>query len=79
MLDIEGIGRQLEKSGKADKLRKIAQSEDGRRLGGMLDAGAVERAAASGDPKAISGLLSGILSTEEGRRLAAALSEAMKD
>lgn len=77
-MDIEKLGRELEKSGKADKLKAVADSEDGRRLAEMLDAGEVERAAASGDVRALQGILRQVLQTDEGKRLARQLGETMK-
>ena len=69
---------ELEKSGKADKLRELADSEDCRALGAMLDAAAVAKAVAKGDGEAINGILRQVLSTEEGRRVAQKINEAMK-
>ena len=74
-MDIEKITGELEKSGKADKLR---DSEDCRALGAMLDAAAVAKAVAKGDGEAINGILRQVLSTEEGRRVAQKINEAMK-
>ena len=48
-MDIEKITGELERSGKADKLRELADSEDCRALGAMLDAATVAKAVASGD------------------------------
>ncbi len=77
-MDIEKITGELEKSGKADKLRELADSEDCRALGAMLDAAAVAKAVAKGDGEAINGILRQVLSTEEGRRVAQKINEAMK-
>lgn len=79
MHDIDNIGRELEKSGKADKLKKLAASADGRKIGSMFDAEAVERAAVSGNAGAMRNILSSVLQSEEGRRLAADLMEIMQD
>lgn len=77
-MDIEKITGELEKSGKADKLRELADSEDCRALGAMLDAAAVAKAVSNGDSNAISGILRQVLSTEEGKRMARKINEAMK-
>ena len=76
----EGVkGMDIEKiTGKADKLRELADSEDCRALGAMLDAAAVAKAVAKGDGEAINGILRQVLSTEEGRRVAQKINEAMK-
>ena len=77
-MDIEKITGELGKSGKADKLRELADSEDCRALGAMLDAAAVAKAVSSGDSNAINGILRQVLSTEEGKRMARKINEAMK-
>lgn len=77
-MDIEKLGRELEKSGKAEKLKSVASSADAKKLSAMLDAQAVERAARSGDGAAIRQILQQVLATDEGRRLAQKIGEAMK-
>ncbi len=76
-MDIEKMSRELEKSGKAEELRKLADTEDGRALGAMFDAAALAKAVSSGDQHAIQGVLRQVLNTEEGRRIAKQLSDAM--
>lgn len=68
--NFEQLGRELEKRGKTEEIRQLAESADGQRLGKMLDQGAIERAAKSGDAAALHSLLGAVLSTEEGKRLA---------
>lgn len=75
----EDIGRELEKRGKADKIKQLADSEDGRRLSKLIDQKAIEAAARKGDSAALSGILSQVLSTDEGKRLAASLQQLMRD
>ena len=70
MRNYEEIGRELQRRGKTDALKQLAQSDDGLRLGKMVDANAIEQAAKSGDGDAIRSMLTQVLSTEEGRRLA---------
>ncbi len=70
MKPLEDLGRQLQQSGKADRIRQIAESEDGAKLSRLLDAKAVESAAKSGDSEALRRMLAQVLSTDEGRRLA---------
>lgn len=77
-MNLEQIGRELQKSGKAEKLRALADSEESRRICELVDQAAVERAAASGDEAALRGILRQILSTDEGKKLAQKLSETMK-
>lgn len=70
MQNIEELGRELERQGKGDKIRALAESSDGRRITEMLDADAVANAAKSGDGAALQKLLAQALSTDEGKRLA---------
>lgn len=78
MNDLEKLGGQLEKSGKSDRLKSIAESDDGKAVGRMVDAEAVRKAAGSGDMAALQNILRGVLSTDEGRRLAESLKKAME-
>lgn len=78
-MNLENLGRQLQSSGKADKIKQIAQSDEGQRLSQMVDAKAIEAAAKSGDNQALRNLLGQILSTEEGRRLAENVKRIMED
>ena len=77
-MDLESFSRQLEASGLAEKLRGAAESPECRRLGELLGGDKLAAAARSGDERAIKGLLSEILNTEEGRRLAGRIKDAMK-
>lgn len=79
MKDFERIGRELERRGKTDSIKSIAESEDGQRIGRMLDAEAVERAARSGDAAAMRSILGQILGTDEGKRLAESIRKMMQD
>lgn len=78
MRDLERLGEELKKRGKTDKLKSIADSADGQAIGRMIDPQAVERAARSGDAAALQTILSQVLSTDEGRRLAESLKKAME-
>lgn len=77
-MDIEKIGKELAKSGRFDKIKAMADSEDGRKLSAMLNTDNIEKAAKSGDTETLKGILNQVLGTEEGRRLAQQISEAMK-
>ncbi len=79
MQNFEELGRELERRGKTEKLKALADSSDVQKLGKMLDPGAVERAARSGDSQAIKDLLSSVLNTREGQRLAQSVQQLMKD
>ena len=78
MADLEALGKALERSGKAEALRALAASEEGRRLARQIDVGAAEAAARKGDASALAALLRGVLGTAEGRRLAQSVEELMK-
>jgi hypothetical protein len=77
-MDFEKIGKELARSGKIDRLKTMAGSEDAKRLSAMLDAEAVKTAAMNGDAEMLRGILDKVLGTDEGRRLAQQLSDAMK-
>ena len=79
MQNFEQIGRELERLGKADQLRKLADSPDSAKLAGMIDADAIGRAARSGDADALKKLLGSVLRTKEGMRLAENIRKMMDD
>ena len=79
MQNFEELGRELERRGKTEKLKALADSQDVQKLGQMLDPAAVERAAKSGDSQALRSLLGSLLSTQEGQRLAQSVQQLMKD
>ena len=78
MKDLENLGRRLEQSGKSDKLRQLADSADGKAVRRMVDAEEIGKAAKSGNMAALQDILRGVLSTEEGKRLAENLKKAMQ-
>lgn len=79
MKNLEDMERRLVQSGKADKVRAIADSKDGQNLLRKLDANQVERAVQSGDSDALSRILMDVLRTSEGRRIAQQLEQTMKE
>ena len=78
MLDLERVNAEIEKSGKKDRLKSLADSAEGRAVSRMLDPAAVEKAAKRGDTAALQSILSDVLSTDEGKRLAERLKKAMQ-
>ena len=78
MKDLERISRELEKSGKSEKLKSLAGSKEGEAVSRMLNAAEVERAAKAGDMAALKSILSQVLSTDEGKALAENVKKAMK-
>lgn len=71
MKDLESIVRALQSSGKAGELEQLAASRDGKKLSGMIDGAALEKAVRSGDGAALQRMLGTLLSTPEGKNLAA--------
>ena len=76
--EFEKIGRELQRQGKTEKLKSLADSEEGKAVSRMIDAEAVQKAAKSGDAAALKNILSQVLSTSEGQRLAESLKKAME-
>ena len=78
MKDLDKLGNELKKSGKSEALMKLAESPDGKAVGRLVDAESVRKAAKSGDMAALQDILRGVLSTDEGKRLAEGLRTAMQ-
>ena len=70
MQNFEQLGRELERRGKTDQLKKLADSPESAKLAGMIDGSALGKAAKAGDSEALKKLLGSVLSTPEGKRLA---------
>ena len=66
MKDLERLGSELKKSGKSEAVSRL------------VDAEAVGKAAKNGDMAALQDILRGVLSTDEGKRLAESLRKAMQ-
>lgn len=79
MKNLEDMERRIIQSGKADKVRAIADSKDGQSLLQKLDTNKVERAVQSGDSEALGRILMEVLRTGEGRRIAQQLEQTMKE
>ena len=79
MQNFEQLGRELERRGKTDALRALAESEDGARLAAMLDGNRLQEAAKAGDSAALRAMLGSVLGTEEGKRLAEGIRKMMKE
>ena len=78
MNEFEKLGIKLERSGKTEKLKSLAESEEGRAVSKAVDADALRDAVKSGDAKALRTILSQVLATSEGQKLAENLKNAMK-
>ena len=66
----EDVGQELMRRGKTDDIKRLAESEDGQKISRMVDAEKLQQAAKSGDSRTVHELLSAVLSTDEGKRLA---------
>ena len=77
MEDLGELARALQSGAKGRELQRLTESDDARRVGKLVDGEALRRAAQSGDATALKKLLGGILSTPEGRRLAADVQKLM--
>ena len=78
MQSFEDVKRELSKSGKGAELSALAQSADGAKLSAILDGEKLQKAAQTGDGEALRAMLGTVLSTEEGRRLAANIKKLME-
>ena len=78
MLDLERVNAEIERSGTKDRVKSLADPAEGRAVSRMRAPAAVEMAAKSGDTAALQSILSDVLSTDEGKRLAERLKKAMQ-
>lgn len=78
----EGLGcaeNQLARDGRLQRLQEIADSTDGQKLADALDAQKIEQAARAGDTETLRQILTQVLSTDTGQRLAGKVKDAMQD
>ena len=78
MPNYEQLGRELERRGKTEDIKRIAESPDGQKLSQMINPAEIEQAAKSGDSDALRNMLSQVLSTDEGKRLAESVKKIME-
>lgn len=78
MQNFEHLGKELERRGKTEEVKRLAESPEGQKLAGMIDPAQIEQAARSGDSEALRQMLSSVLSTQEGRRLAESVRKMME-
>ena len=74
---LDELQRQLERQGKTGALAALTESEDGKRLEKSLDSALLARAQ-QGDGAALRQLLSQVLASGEGQRLAAQVQKLME-
>jgi hypothetical protein len=76
-MDIKKYGQEFLQGKNAEALRKVADSEAGRRVASMLDPSKVERAAKDGDTQALEDILRQVMSTPDGKALAEQVKKAV--
>lgn len=70
-MDLGKYSESVLSSKNAGALKKLSESENGRRVAGLIDEEKLKRAVQSGDGDALQSALQTILSSPEGRALAA--------
>lgn len=78
-MDLEKYAQEVKQGRQGAALDALARSETGARLAASLDGEKLEKAARSGDMKALSRMLGDILSTPEGRDFARQVERTVKD
>lgn len=79
MKDLDTLKNQLARDGRLQRLQEIADSTDGQKLAGVLDSQKIEQAARAGDTETLRQILTQVLSTDTGQRLAGKVKDAMQD
>ena len=79
MKDLDALKNQLARDGRLQRLQEIADSPDEQQLAGALDAQKIEQAARAGDTETLRQILTQVLSTDTGQRLAGKVKDAMQD
>ena len=69
-MDAEKLARELERDRRGEALRRLGSSPAGKKLEGMIDGAALQKAFQSGDAAALKKILGELLATPEGRALA---------
>lgn len=77
MNQFEKMGREILGGANGGKLRSLSETPEAQKIGKMVDTGALRAAAESGDTQAVRDALSRVLSTAEGKKLAAQLGSMM--
>ena len=79
MKDLDVLKQELARDGRLKRLQAIADSTDGQRFADALDAQKIEQAARTGDTELLRQILTQVLSTDAGQRLAGKVKDAMQD
>lgn len=78
MQDLEKLREELQRRGQAERLKTLASSADGQKLGRMVDRTALAEAMRKGDAETLRDIMSRLLSTSEGQRLNAELQKMLR-
>jgi len=76
--NFEQLGKELERRGKTEQIKQLAQTPEGQRFSKLVDADELERAARNGDAAAMKNIISKVLSTGEGKMLAESVRKMME-
>ena len=79
MKDLDALKSQLARDGRLQRLQEIADSTDGQKLAGALDAQKIEQAARAGDTETLPGVRAEHLREDLPQRLAGKVKDAMQD
>ena len=79
MKDLDALKQELARDGRLQRLQAISDSTDGQRFADALDAQKIEQAARTGDTETLRQILTQVLSTDAGQRLAGKVKDAMQD
>ena len=79
MKDLDALKNQLARDGRLQRLQEIADSTDGQKLAGGRDGEKSVQAARAGDTETLRQILTQVLSTDTGQRLAGKVKDAMQD
>lgn len=79
MKDLDALKQELARDGRLKRLQAIADSTDGQRFADALDAQKIEQVARTGDTELLRQILTQVLSTDTGQRLAGKVKDAMQD
>ena len=77
MNDFGKLARELQSGEKGEALRRLSSAPEGRRLEGMIDGAALEKALQSGGAAALKAMLASLMATPEGKRLAEGVGKIM--
>ncbi|MGI5984369.1 MAG: hypothetical protein GXY01_06730 [Clostridiales bacterium] len=75
MNEFEKISKELLKGGKANDVKNVVNSAEGKKIGKMVDGNALKKAVAEGDNDTVNKIVNQFLSTNEGKALAKKISE----